>query len=113
MVRPAGIEPAAYSLGGYRSIQLSYERVDPLVDALAGSVKEVEHGRCPGGLCRGLFGGHGMPRVTRSMPDVLRPASFATVPASNLLFFQYAASIKVTLFTALLLRETGASPQGA
>lgn len=27
LVRPAGIEPAAYSLGGYRSIQLSYERV--------------------------------------------------------------------------------------
>lgn len=25
MVCPAGIEPAAYSLGGYRSIQLSYE----------------------------------------------------------------------------------------
>ena len=25
MVSPAGIEPAAYSLGGYRSIQLSYE----------------------------------------------------------------------------------------
>lgn len=24
MVSPAGIEPAAYSLGGYRSIQLSY-----------------------------------------------------------------------------------------
>ena len=27
LVRPAGIEPAAYSLGGYRSIQLSYERM--------------------------------------------------------------------------------------
>lgn len=28
LVRPAGIEPAAYSLGGYRSIQLSYERAE-------------------------------------------------------------------------------------
>ena len=27
VVRPAGIEPAAYSLGGCRSIQLSYERI--------------------------------------------------------------------------------------
>ncbi len=26
LVRPARIELAAYSLGGYRSIQLSYER---------------------------------------------------------------------------------------
>lgn len=41
MVRPAGIEPAAYSLGGYRSIQLSYERIASLVDALEGSVKKA------------------------------------------------------------------------
>ena len=38
-MRPAGIEPAAYSLGGYRSIQLSYERVAPLVGALFTHVK--------------------------------------------------------------------------
>ena len=31
LVRPAGIEPAAYCLGGNRSIRLSYERASYLV----------------------------------------------------------------------------------
>ena len=31
VVRPAGIEPAAYCLGGNRSIRLSYERASYLV----------------------------------------------------------------------------------
>ncbi len=39
MVRPAGIEPAAYSLGGYRSIQLSYERTSVLVGRKGPAVK--------------------------------------------------------------------------
>lgn len=39
VVRPAGIEPAAYSLGGYRSIQLSYERTSVLVGRKSPAVK--------------------------------------------------------------------------
>lgn len=39
MVRPAGIEPAAYSLGGCRSIQLSYERVKAVVGCKYTAVK--------------------------------------------------------------------------
>lgn len=31
LVRPAGIEPAAYSLGGCRSIRLSYERKEGIL----------------------------------------------------------------------------------
>lgn len=39
VVRPAGIEPAAYCLGGNRSIRLSYERASYLVSSLTRAVK--------------------------------------------------------------------------
>ena len=39
LVRPTGIEPVAYNLGGCRSIQLSYERNPHFVVILWGHVK--------------------------------------------------------------------------
>ena len=59
MVRPAGIEPAAYSLGGCRSIRLSYERTLVLVGRKARPVKVFVSGALMRAILEATVSGRG------------------------------------------------------